>query len=196
MKKKAEAGPGMIFAPFILIAIPILISIFFAFLTYVVYDRLSDEKPLAQVKFEQIEPGYYTLFLAEGDDDDFEEYKIFGDQWRIDAQFVKMRPWANVLGLDAQYNLERLQGRYSNINDENTKPHLAHDLGENDLIDLPQFFLDYNLVMDAEYGSSSYADIDTHRLYTVYRTQSGIIIRSEPLPVEEGMIDKVMNLFD
>ena len=45
------------------------------------------------------------------------KFTVHGDEWRIDARVLKWKPWANVLGLDTQYRLDRLSGRY-----ESTQP--------------------------------------------------------------------------
>jgi len=186
-------------APVILFIVWILTSIFLVVLSFHIFSRLTDEKPIASVHFQKLKPQVYKAYLSKGADDYPVEYQIFGDQWRIDARFIKLAAWANIFGLDAQYNLERFEGRYKSIRDENSQPHLAHDLGENNLMVLPQFLLDYNFLIDAEYGSSTYQNIDLLKRYTVYRTQSGILIRHQPLSTaiddEPGLIDKVIDVF-
>ena len=52
-----------------------------------------------------------------------------GDQWRIDAEFLKWKYWATLLGIDSQYRLDRLEGRYRTAAAQNTQPNLAHDSG-------------------------------------------------------------------
>ncbi len=173
-----------------------LISIFFAALSFVIYTRLSDEKPIATVYFQKEDQNEFRAYFIEEDNNKVAEYKIYGNQWRIDAQFIKIVPWANVFGLDAQYSLERFEGRYENIDNENTQPHIAYDLGGGGFT-LPQFLIDYNILIDAEYGSSSYTTIDVEKLYTVFRTQSGIIIRqkstSEITDYDEEILDFIKN---
>lgn len=141
------------------------------------YTRLTDEEPIAEVYFDKVGDKEYMAFLSEKSNKNPATYKIYGDQWRIDAYFLKLRPWVNILGFDARYNLERFEGRYEKVRDQNNLPRLSHDLGESSLFQIPELFLKYNFLIDTEYGSSAYKEIDVGNIYTVYRTQSGVIIR-------------------
>jgi hypothetical protein len=113
---------------------------------------------------------------------------LFGDQWRVDAEFLKWKYWAMLLGLDSQYRLDRLEGRYRTAADQNAAPKLAHDLGGGttlDVVSVAESLGSWNFLIDASYGSSTYQDIDTDNVYYVYRTQTGIITRTKPRPVQE-----------
>lgn len=164
-------------------------------LTILTYVRLTAEKPIAKMYFERLEDDLFEAHLASVGDGDIGVFEIYGDQWRIDAEFIKLKPWANVMGMDARYKLVRFEGRYHDINDENTKPKMAYDLGLGDVLDLMNYLAEWNFLIDAEYGSSTFTDIKQDTLYTVYRTQSGIIVRSEPIPepigYEPTMLDDI-----
>lgn len=164
-------------------------------LTILTYVRLTAEKPIAKMYFERLEDDLFEAHLASVGDGDVGVFEIYGDQWRIDAEFIKLKPWANVMGMDARYKLVRFEGRYRDINDENTKPKMAYDLGQGDVLDLMNYLAEWNFLIDAEYGSSTFTDIKQDTLYTVYRTQSGIIVRSEPMPdpigYEPTMLDDI-----
>lgn len=41
-----------------------------------------------------------------------------GDEWQIDARVLKWQAFVNVLGFDAVYRLERMSGRYSDVESE------------------------------------------------------------------------------
>ncbi|MEQ8287244.1 hypothetical protein [Thalassospira sp.] len=164
-------------------------------LTILTYVRLTAEKPIAAMYFEPVSEDVFTAHLVSEDQGVNGTYEIYGDQWRIDAEFIKLKPWANVMGMDARYQLVRFEGRYGDIEAENTRPHLAYDLGVGDVLDLANYLAQWNFFVDAEYGSSTFTDIDPDMVYTVYRTQSGIIVRSEPMPepigYEPTMLDQV-----
>jgi len=113
---------------------------------------------------------------------------VYGDQWRVDAEFLKWKYWALLLGLDSQYRLDRLEGRYRSVIDQNSQPKLAHDLRDEtavDVVSLAEGLGRWNFLIDASYGSSTYQDIDPANVYYVYRTQTAIITRSKPRPVPE-----------
>ena len=95
----------------------IVISSGFAGLSLASYYRLSDEKPIASLYFTPKGKQHYQAHLTIGEQapSTAYTYEILGDQWRIDAYFIKLAAWANVFGADAKYNLERLEGRYQSI---------------------------------------------------------------------------------
>ena len=147
------------------------------------YHRLSGETLIAELRFDQTGDREYAAHLRTGDRCDERELPLFGDQWRVDAEFLKWKSWATLLGLDAQYRLDRLEGRYRTAAEQNSEPNIAHDLGGAtavDVVELAGALGPWNFLVDATYGSSVYHDIDTASLYSVYRTQSGIITRTTP----------------
>ncbi|MCC9620092.1 hypothetical protein LPB41_00170 [Thalassospira sp. MA62] len=159
------------------------------------YARLTDEKPVASLYFDKLRDDEYIAYLATPDGSVDGEYKLFGDQWRMDAEFIKLKPWANIMGMDARYRLTRFEGRYGDIEKENTQPHVAYDLGAGAGIDPGALLVKWVFLIDAEYGSSTFTDIDEDLVYTVYRSQFGLLIRSEPKPdpigYEPTMLDDI-----
>ncbi|WP_412775672.1 hypothetical protein [Thalassospira lucentensis] len=155
-------------------------------LTILTYARLSDEKPIASLYFEPVAEEHFVAHLATPDGDAGGSFDIYGDQWRIDAAFMKLQPWANILGMDARYKLVRFEGRYSDIERENTQPHIAYELGSDGGFDLGYLLVKLPFLMDAQYGSSTFTDISEDAVYTVYRTQFGLLVRSEPKPEPIG----------
>ncbi|RRJ83612.1 hypothetical protein [Aestuariirhabdus litorea] len=146
-------------------------------------ERLSYERPLAEIEFRSLGPQHYLATLSGHKGCQREEFELFGDQWRIDAQVIKWKTVATLLGLDARYRLERLSGRYQNLGEANQRPQLAYDIGHTptlDLVALSAWLGRFNGLLDAEYGSSTYQTMDPQRRYRVYLTQSGLITRSEP----------------
>lgn len=150
------------------------------------FNRLTDETLIAEIRFEQTGPQRYTAYLRTGDLCEDQVLGVLGDQWRVDARFLKWRYWASLLGLDSQYRLERFEGRYRDVAEQNSRPTLAHDLGRHtavDVVDLAQSLGRLNFLVDASYGSSTYEDIDPGRVYLVYKSPTGIFTRSrEPSP--------------
>ena len=148
------------------------------------YHRLTDEAPIARLQFEPMAPRQYAVELLTGDFCKPQRFTLYGDQWRIDARFLKWKPLANLLGLDAMYRLERLSGRYRDTAAENREPHQAWDIGLKPRVDLLDYVnrdWKYWSPVDTYFGSSVYEDIDPAYRYTVYRGQSGLLVRKEPL---------------
>jgi len=153
------------------------------------YNRLSAEVPIAELWFRQAGPQQYEAAIAYGDFCHEQRFMLYGDQWRLDAQFLKWQPWANLLGFDAMYRIERLSGRYDSVAKENANVHLAHELHADERIDLPAILARYRgslSPVDTLYGSSVYAAMTEGQLYRVYRGQSGLVVRKAPVADTSG----------
>ena len=173
--------------------VSLLLVVLFAALTVVLltatvytYDRLTAETVIAELRFDATGERQYLARLRTGDRCGERIYTVYGDQWRVDAEFLKWKYWALLFGLDSQYRLDRLEGRYRSVAEQNSEQRLAHDLGERtavDVVTLAESLGSWNFLLDATYGSSTYQDIDVDNVYYVYRTTTGIITRHEPRPV-------------
>jgi hypothetical protein len=141
------------------------------------YQRLTLERPVAQLQFRQVAPQRYDAMLSLPDGTRA-SYPLSGDQWQIDARMLKWQPFANVLGFDSAYRLDRLAGRYERIADEQGRDRTVHALGEPPRIDLWDFLRQRNLSwFDAYYGSATYLPMADGAKFDVTVTQSGLIAR-------------------
>ena len=175
---KFSLGVVVLFAAF---------SIVLLMATIYTYDRLTGETLIAELRFDVTGDRQYVAHLRTGDRCEDRAFPLYGDQWRIDAEFLKWKYWALLLGLDSQYRLDRLEGRYRSVEDQNTQRNVAHALSERtavDVVALAESLGSWTFLLDATYGSSTYQDIDVDDVYYVYRTTTGIITRHEPRPVE------------
>ena len=148
------------------------------------YKRLNHEKPIAQLTFTSVDTQAFDATLRLGDFCKENIYRVYGDEWRIDAEFLKWKSWATLFGLNAMYRIDRLSGRYVNIEDENSKHHSAHELTTNSTLNLAKIAEGYKNKfppVDTVYGSSAYEKMQTNILFTVFVTQSGILIREQDL---------------
>ncbi len=148
------------------------------------YARLTNELPVARLSFQPVAPQQYRVELRSGDFCDTQTFLLYGDEWRIDAHFLKWKPWANLLGLDARYRLDRLSGRYRDVRQENENPHIAWALSDPPLLEsviADGGWLAGLSPLDTVFGNSVYQGIEPGYEYTVYRAQSGLLVRKQPL---------------
>jgi hypothetical protein len=174
-----------------LVVLAAALSVVLIAATIYTYHRLTAETVIAELRFDATGDREYVAYLRTGDRCAERTFPIFGDQWRIDAEFLKWKYWATLLGLDSQYRLDRLEGRYRVVAEQNSQPNVAHDLADRtaiDLVALSGALGSWNFLLDATYGSSTYQEIDVRNVYYVYRTPTGIITRHElrPEPPAEG----------
>ena len=171
----------------------VVMSVLFVLLlsaTVFTYHRLTAETLIAELHFQSTGDRQYLAYLRTGDRCQERVLPLFGDQWRVDAEFVKWKYWALLLGLDSEYRLDRLEGRYRSVAEQNTAPKVSHDLRGNTAVDIVQLagaLGSWNFLVDASYGSSTYQDIDVGNVYYVYRTTTGIITRFESLPASAAL---------
>jgi hypothetical protein len=144
------------------------------------YARLTHEQPIALLEFEQISEQRYRATLTRQPSGEISTLDLSGDEWQLDARVLKWRGWANLLGLDARYRLERISGRYLDIAQERSAPRSVHELGESrgiDLWALAQAQPHWLPFVDAIYGSAAYMPMAEAARYEVTLGQTGLIAR-------------------
>lgn len=146
------------------------------------YARLTHEEPVAELYFEAGGPQRWHATLTTVSDLSKRKFELAGDEWQLDARVLKWRGWANLLGLDARYRLERVSGRYLDIAQERTAPRSVYALGEPETFDLWSLasqYPDWLPFVDAVYGSATYLPMADGATYEVSLSQSGLIARPQ-----------------
>jgi hypothetical protein len=152
------------------------------------YNRLTYEQPVAEISFQQTAPKVFKAIVTEPGVAPV-DYELLGDQWQMDARVLKWRSWANILGLNATYRLDRLQGRYADVKDETTAARSVYQLGTNPGIDLWGIANKYGRnipLVDTVYGSGAYMPMADGATYEVAITQSGLIARAANQPARSA----------
>jgi hypothetical protein len=142
------------------------------------YQRLTYEQPVATISFRQLGPQDFVATLRTPDGAGT-EYNLTGDQWQMDARVLKFHPWANMMGFDTVYRLDRLSGRYGKIEDERNGPRALHNLSQNpglDIYELGKQFGGALQVVDASYGAGTYVPMVDGAEYQVSLTQGGGLV--------------------
>lgn len=107
-------------------------------------------------------------------------YPLLGDEWRLEARMLKWKPWANLLGLDSRYRLERLAGEFTDTATEQAGPHSVVDLRrpaeEGQLWKLTNRLNRAHLI-DTVYGSAAIMPAADGARYELSMTQSGLVAR-------------------
>jgi hypothetical protein len=149
-------------------------------LNFHTYARLTHEQPVAEIVFEARGPQRYRATLTRMPNGEMQVFVLAGDEWQLDARVLKWKGWANLVGLDAQYRLERVGGRYRDIELERHAERTVYDLSDNPGVDLWELSTHYPRWMpfvDAIYGSATYQPMADGARYEVKITQSGLIAR-------------------
>lgn len=166
----------------LLLVFSVLSMIPVAFLAPVyTYQRFNSEFPVARLEFTRISDQQYIAELRTADYCDHRKFVLEGDQWQVDASFIKWTGLGVLLGFDSRYRLDRLSGRYRRVAEQNVNPALAHDLSPESRFDAfaaSTFIEKYNPLIDTVFGSSVYLDINADAVYNIYRTEDALIVKS------------------
>jgi len=107
-------------------------------------------------------------------------YVLTGDQLYVDADILKWKPIANFLGLHTAYELDRVGGRYEELDSERFRERTIHSLKPDrtlDMFPLRRRFAFFAPLLDAEYGSGTFIGADTVSTYEVRVSTTGLLIR-------------------
>jgi hypothetical protein len=143
------------------------------------FERLTHETRAAELQFLQESQGKYvaTLRLPSGGARYFE---LSGDEWQVDARVLKWRAAAAMLGFDTVYRLERLSGRYRDVERERSGERTVYalsDPGWLDLWDVVRQNAYWLPGVDAMYGSATYLPLADGASYEVMVSQTGLLAR-------------------
>jgi len=143
------------------------------------YRALVREEVAAVVKIQPVGPQEFNAHfrLADGKEVSF---LIAGDEIYVDAHILKWRPIVNFLGLHTAYELDRVTGRYTRLQDEKSKPRTVFPLSQDKAVNMFHLRQKYALLeplLDAQYGSGTFVPADKPAELEVRVSTSGLLIR-------------------
>lgn len=143
------------------------------------YQRLSAEQPAGELQLSRVADRQFDAVLSYPDGERA-NFPLRGDEWQVDARVLKWHAFANLVGFDTAYRLERISGRYSRIEDERTEPrtvYALHEPGRIDPWELIHRYRSWVPWMDALYGSATFLPMADGALYEIKVSQSGLVAR-------------------
>lgn len=150
------------------------------------YQRLVYEQAVAEITFQQRGPQDFDASIAALDSSFQRAVNLKGDEWQLDAQVLSWQGPATLLGLDANYRLHRIAGRYLDISEEQQRPRSVYSLVKNPAyiedsrFDLWQFAHEHQNWLrwvDAAYGSAVFLPMTDGAKYSVAISRTGLIAR-------------------
>lgn len=142
------------------------------------WHRLTAEAQVATIEARQLAPQRYAVAVTTPDGTR-REVEIDGDDWQLDARVVKWTPRAVVLGAPPLYRLERLGGRWHDVEQARAGPYSVHALDRSGRIDpfpllrqMPRRLA----VVDADYGSSAWLPLVDGGRYAVSLSAGGGLV--------------------
>ncbi len=152
------------------------------------YQRLTKEHVVASVEFTQIGDKQFETLLTQSH---YSPVKItvLGDHWQIDARIIKWKGLAAKMGLQPLYKLERISGRYENIETEKTANKSVFSVKNNNLSiwDLLVEYREYLPWFDAYYGNATYFPMKHEAKFIITLTSNGLIARPRNLEASQSL---------
>ncbi|MEX2542731.1 MAG: hypothetical protein WD314_13040 [Trueperaceae bacterium] len=143
------------------------------------YRALTSERTAAVVEIDQAGDQLFNArFSFPGGEQ--RTFELAGDQLYVDARVLKWHPRASLLGVQTGYRLDRVSGRYMQLDDEQTSPRTVFSLAEEprvDLFSMAQRYEFLSRMVDAEYGSATFLNVRDGATYQIQVSNSGLLIR-------------------
>jgi hypothetical protein len=143
------------------------------------YQGLVREELVAQVeltpKGEQRFEARFTF-----PDSKVQSFELSGDEFYVDAHILKWKSYANMIGLHTMWDLDRVAGRYRDVEQERTALRTVYSLGAKpavDLFELRRRFAALAPLLDAEYGSATFAAAADPAKLDLFVSTSGLLLR-------------------
>ena len=153
------------------------------------YQRLSFEQPAGELQLTRTGDREFNAVLTYPNGERA-NFALRGDEWQVDARLLKWHAFANMIGFDTAYRLERIGGRYSRIEDERSQARSVYSLNAPQRIDPWELLHRYRPWLpwvDALYGSATFLPMADGALYEIKVTQSGLLAR----PLNQAARDAV-----
>ena len=91
------------------------------------YQRLTNEAPAGELDLSRVAPHQYDAVLT-FPNGTVAVFFLRGDEWQVDARILKWQASVDLLGFDTAFRLDRISGRYTNIEDERGQPRTVYQL--------------------------------------------------------------------
>jgi len=149
------------------------------------YQTLTREEVAAQISVFPLAPQRFAATFR-FPDGRVANFIIAGDEIYVDAHILKWQPLANLLGLHTAYELDRVAGRYRDIEQERTAERTIHSLSQDKLVNLfglRQRHTFLAILLDAKYGSATFVPVIQPAELELRVSTTGLLMREvSPLP--------------
>lgn len=152
------------------------------------YRALTQEELAARISVRPYAPQRFTAKLLFPDGHEA-SYTISGDEIYVDARILKWHALASMLGLTTAYELDRIGGRYREVEQERAAQRTLYPLGREkpvDLFALTKRFPYLEHFVDAKYGSAAFVPVGEPAELELRVSPTGLLIRPAPAPKPAG----------
>ncbi|WP_246012855.1 hypothetical protein [Pigmentiphaga humi] len=151
------------------------------------YLQLFEDRQVATIEFAQEGPQRFRASVMlppgpAGAPQGERRFTLLGDAWQIDARVLRWRLPAALAGVPSLYRLDRIGGRYDDVERERTAPRSVYALdGDGRLPDLWMLKREFSRwlpYVDAEYGSATFMPMfDGARYLVLFNDRGGLLAK-------------------
>ncbi len=152
------------------------------------YQALTREEIAVHISVSPITPQRFTASFR-FPDGHVANFMVAGDEIYVDAHILKWQPLANLFGLHTAYELDRVGGRYRDIEQERTAERTIHSLSQDKLVNLfvlRQRHTVLSLLLDAKYGSATFAPVTQAAELELRISTTGLLMREVTAPAKSN----------
>lgn len=154
------------------------------------YKQIMFEQVVATIDFKKVGEQHYEALLVDSKGTE-QRYTLHGDQWQLDARVVKLKGYLSTFGVRPGYRLERIGGRYYDLEQEHSAKRSVYALNESlygvDVWKWINKYPDWMPIVDAVYGSATYLPMADGALYEVSLSHTGLLARPLNASAEEAV---------
>lgn len=143
------------------------------------YQTLTREEIAAHISVSPVAPQRFAATFRYPDGR-IANFIIAGDEIYVDAHILKWQPLANLFGLHTAYELDRVAGRYRDIEQERTAERTIHSLSQDkpvNLFGLRQRHTILAILFDAKYGSATFVPVIQPAELELRISTTGLLLR-------------------
>lgn len=148
------------------------------------YQRLTSERDILLISIDRISAQNYQVelnYVDPSNNQGPDTVYIQGDEWRLEAKILKWKGWANLLGMDSYYQLDRISGRYRDIEQATSKPpsafQIAHQQRGINLWELKRLMKSNLSFLDAYFGQAVFLPLRDEAIFAISINQTGLVAR-------------------
>lgn len=148
------------------------------------YQTLTREEIAATISVSPVAPQRFAASFRYPDGR-ISNFIIAGDEIYVDAHILKWQPIANLFGLHTSYELDRVGGRYRDIEQERSAERTLHTLSEEkpiNLFSLRQKHTILAILLDAKYGSATFIPVTEPAELELKVSTTGLLLREKVKP--------------
>ncbi|MBD3642410.1 MAG: multidrug transporter [Marinobacter sp.] len=139
------------------------------------YQSLEGMKSVATVSTQRQGEQLWVVTLQTGEGAPVIQ-SVRGDQWQLDARIIRFAGPIRWLGVAPGYRLERLSGRYTSLENEQSMPRTVIGLSEQKWPDLWELDRQFNLpFVEGVYGNATFMPMRDGALFDVRLSASGLV---------------------